>query len=270
MNKIKKWNLIESDAYSGKFNMTYDRWLFEQIQTDAVGPTLRFFQWSKPTISYGMNQKNIEEIVDFERCRDEGVDVVKRPTGGRELLHGYDLSYSVAARLSDFDACSKSINAVCTLIHNAIVKGLIDSGLDKDGFLAGAKLKNGYDLKAKMPCFTSMTGNEIAYNGKKLVGSAQRKEKESILQHGSIQIISGTSGIANLLLLKDEVARNRLRDLMIRSVTSVSAEAGYTKNRISLLTKKLQENISKSFSLLLGITFELKEIDLKDQKMLIE
>lgn len=250
--------------------MAYDKWVLEQIQCGALRPTLRFFQWKKPTISYGMNQNNIEEIVDFERCRDQGVDVVERPTGGRELLHGFDLSYSVAAKLADFKTRSKSIKTICTLIHSVIVKGLIDIGLDRAGFLAGAKLKNGYDLKAKMPCFTSMTGNEIAYNGKKLVGSAQRKERDFVLQHGSIQINSGTSGIANLLLFKHEVTRNRLKEMMIRSVTSVSAEVGYKKNNIALLTEKLQENISKSFSELLGITFELKEIDLKDQKMLIE
>ncbi len=254
------WNLIKSGSYSGKFNMDVDCALLEQLKSGNGRPTLRFFRWKTPAISYGTNQHRIERIIDFDRCRESKVGVVQRPTGGRELLHGYDLSYSVVSHVGTDRRSYSGVRGRCKLIHQAIIGGLINCGLRADKFPVVAKLDYSYDLKGVKPCFQSLTGDEISYDGRKLAGSAQRSDNHVFLQHGSIQLSDGTTGIVDFLKIEDADKRMRLKDLLDNSVTSIENIERLSGNRKSIKTEEIEESIVSSFMRLFGIRFREKSI----------
>jgi len=219
---LSSWQLIKFRALPGQVNMDIDRRLYEEMKSGTGKPTLRFFGWQRPTISYGMNQRNIEKIIDFQKCRDFGIDIVQRPTGGRELLHGYDLSYSVVGNMGVGGNSFKAIRERCADIHSAIISGLVASGLSRDGFKTNLHHSNGYNLTDVKPCFGTVTGDEISYWGKKLVGSAQRCEKRAFLQHGSIQLSYGTTKIVNFLAISRKEVKEQLLKRMEGIVTNLS------------------------------------------------
>lgn len=256
MTGKNSWYLIREGSYSGAKNMAYDQMLFNNLKTGKGKPTLRFYTWERPTISYGLNQKNIDEIIDFEKCSRRGIDVVKRPTGGRELLHGYDLSYSVIGHAVPEMGTHFSISGRCRGIHEALIKGLISFGLPSAGFDESRAKKSGYDLKGTKPCFLSLTGSEIAYRGKKIVGSAQRKEHGVFLQHGSIQLKNGTSAIVNFLIIEDENRRKKLGEFLRNSVTSMEEILFEYREGLSVDVTGIQSCIAESFSRLFEIEFE--------------
>ena len=257
MSLFDSWNLIKSGCCSGEINMAFDFMLFEKLKAGVGKPTLRFFQWERPTISYGLNQKNIEKIVDFEKCSRLGIELVRRPTGGRELLHGYDLSYSVVDFVSNKEGSSGSIKGVCAGIHRAVIDGLIAYGLDADGFNDNHLPDRGYSLKDIKPCFTSVTGNEITYRGKKMVGSSQRRERDVYLQHGSIQIVYGTPNIIDLLNIIEDKERNRIKKRMMNSVTSIEEILADSSCKKKLDITKLEDCITESFSGRFNIDFKV-------------
>ncbi|MBD3232440.1 MAG: hypothetical protein GF315_01810 [candidate division Zixibacteria bacterium] len=260
------WNLIKSGSFSGKFNMDVDCSLLEQLKSGNGRPTLRFFRWKTPTISYGINQHRIERIIDFDRCRESKIEVVQRPTGGRELLHGYDLSYSVVSHIGTDGHSYSGVRGRCKLIHQAIIAGLIKYGLRADKFPVVSKLSHNYDLESVKPCFYSLTGDEISYDGYKLVGSAQRCESHVFLQHGSIQLYYGTSGIVNYLKMSDSGKRKRLKDLMDNSVTSIDRIKEVSGVSKMIDVKEIENSIASSFTEFFEITFKERSIaDIKSE-----
>ncbi|MCP4633651.1 MAG: hypothetical protein GY855_12050 [candidate division Zixibacteria bacterium] len=264
MNRNKQWRLIRSKSFSGEINMAFDMLLLNSLKSVTGKPTLRFFRWNNPTISYGANQKNIERIIDSQQCRKYNITVVKRPTGGRELLHGYDLSYSVVGHIDSEESAIHSIKKLCARIHDVIIRGLIGCGLKEEGFRYGLAGQRGYDLKETKPCFISVTGNEISYYGKKIVGSAQKREDNVFLQHGSIQLVDGTVSIAKLLNIGEE-ERNRLYEKLRNSVTSLQQALGY-EDGIESNYRILENKIVESFSDLFGVELNQKNITEKEMQ----
>lgn len=178
-----KWNLLLDGANSGHHNMDFDIALANQCKENEV--YLRFYQWSPYCISLGANQEF--NIIDHVKTKNDEIDVVKRPTGGRAILHAEELTYSLIMPVSYGYKASE----IYKKVSNAIVKGLI---------FYNSKLEN-VELEENQPdfnehykknegvlCFSNSAKSEIKYEGKKLVGSAQRKMNNTILQHGSILI----------------------------------------------------------------------------------
>ena len=144
---------------------------------------VRFYRWSPFCISLGANQ-NFSDI-DRSKTDKDGIELVKRPTGGRAILHAEELTYSVAVPLNyEF-----SPREIYSKISKALMRGLEIY----NPFLANSELENYQpdfpkllEEPAGVLCFASTAKNEVKFNGKKLIGSAQRKLNHVILQHGSI------------------------------------------------------------------------------------
>jgi len=178
-----KWEFINSGANTGDFNMKFDVELAEKVSHEKS--FFRLYQWQPYCISLGANQSF--DDVDFEKARTDGIDVVKRPTGGRAILHAEEITYSCALP-SDSGFSSHDIYKKISL---AIVNGL----RKYDEQLSDVELETiqpDFPELLKLPqgkiCFSSTAKSEIKFHGKKIVGSAQRKMKNSVLQHGSILI----------------------------------------------------------------------------------
>lgn len=180
------WQFINTGFRRGKFNMEYDEFLAKRLINRHGKPTLRVYGWNPPAISLGYNQ-NIEDI-DLKKCHTEGIDIVRRPTGGRAILHWNELTYSVVMYSNQM-----SISEVYQKISHALVHGLRLLGVKVELEKSQPNFQQIYKNKTAIPCFSSSARYEIQYQGKKLVGSAQRRYttgdgEEVILQHGSILI----------------------------------------------------------------------------------
>jgi len=175
------WHFIDSSEKTGKYNMDFDIELAKNCKpTEAF---FRIYNWNPYCISLGANQSF--EDIDQVKAKADGIDIVKRPTGGRAILHAEELTYSVVLPYN-FELSPREIYF---RISNALMRGLEIY----NPVLAKSQLE---DYQPNFPkllekptgvlCFASTAKNEVKFNGKKLIGSAQRKLNNVILQHGSI------------------------------------------------------------------------------------
>lgn len=141
-------------------------------------PALRLYRWGAPALSLGRFQP--DDVVDRAACARLGVDVVRRPTGGKALLHGADLTYAVV--IPRPEGAAGTVDAVYCAVAAALVAGLarlgVESAISRHGGGAGAG--------AGPVCFTSMQGADLRVGERKLCGSAQVRRAGAVLQHGSI------------------------------------------------------------------------------------
>lgn len=151
---------------------------------------LRVYSWARPTLSFGRNQ-TAAGLYDLDRVRAAGVDVVRRPTGGRAILHHREITYSVTAP-SEGDG---SLRESYARINRLLVDGLRRLGVHAR--IAGAA---GHSLlPGDTPCFETPSEGELVVGTRKLVGSAQWREDGALLQHGSILVDDDQPAIAALL-----------------------------------------------------------------------
>lgn len=170
--------LIEYKINTGKYNMDYDSFLLDEaIKNEEKEPIVRFYGWSPACVSLGRNQSS--EHINIEYCNTNNIDVVKRVTGGRGLLHDDEVTYSFICPSSFLNGGSSIIKSYKE-ISSAIIEGFknIDIELELGG---KKKVEASHDY-----CMLLSTGADLSFNGTKLIGSAQYRKQDYILQHGSI------------------------------------------------------------------------------------
>lgn len=176
------WRLLVTEPCDGATNMAIDEALWRGRHAGASPPTIRFFAWAPPTVSVGYGQP-LDRHVDVDACRRLGVGVVRRPTGGSAIYHDgpeRELTYSVLATAEDLGV-SGDLLETYRWIGRALVRGLNALG-------AGAEMVPTGRGLARDPafCFARTGAYEIEVGGRKLVGSAQRRQGTAFLQHGAV------------------------------------------------------------------------------------
>jgi len=184
---VSRWRLILDAHADGPWNMGMD----EALLASAVAggpPTLRLYRWQGAWLSLGYSQHLSPERL--AACHRVGAGVVGRVTGGRAVLHGGDLTYTIAARESELpEGLSASYAVVCRALLSALDR--IDVQADPAPEQTPAGSARGFD------CFASTAGHEICVQGKKLAGSAQRRAAGGLLQHGSIRVVPDAATVAS-------------------------------------------------------------------------
>lgn len=181
------WRLIRSGRHPGAYNMALDEALWQQFggQVEAgqtPAPVLRLYGWEPAALSLGYAQR-AEREVDFEACERLGVDWVRRPTGGRAILHDRgELTYSLVAACND-PHFSGGVLESYRKISGALVKGLGNLGVAAE--LAG-KERRGADGAVTAACFDAPSAYEVTWQERKIIGSAQARRKDVLLQQGTI------------------------------------------------------------------------------------
>jgi lipoate-protein ligase A len=166
---------LELNNYKAAFNMAADFFLLKLAEKeDKV--FLRFYKWEKPTVSFGKNQKNIEKLKNYFNLK--GYDIVKRPSGGRAVLHHNDFTYSFIAPLKFFK--KQNLKNIYYDIAEPFLKTF---KFFKENVTLKTKEKS--DYFKKFMCFSSTSLYEIKKDGKKLLGSAQYRTANAVLQHGT-------------------------------------------------------------------------------------
>lgn len=198
----KTWELILDPALDGQANMAVDTELLDSIEASEKPRTvLRFYSWIRPTVSLGRNQKP-EKAVDLNFCREEGLDIVQRPTGGRAVLHDDELTYAVASN-DLFYFANGSIYETYRMISEALSAGYGNLGVKT--LLAPDTRRLGMSISgSNYPCFVSPSRYELMVDGRKIMGSAQRRLRRSFLQHGSMPITCNRQMLARATCLEDE------------------------------------------------------------------
>ncbi len=188
------WRFIDTGASDGVFNMSVDEAL--TCNSTSSEPILRVYRWQPFTISIGHNQ-NINEI-NLNKCKNEGVGIVRRPTGGRAIFHAHEVTYCVIIP-KDSILYQKNTHEIYSHISSALVDGLHNLGmpvkLDRQENTDPDFSKH----NQRFACFATTARYEIHYKTKKLVGSAQRRYENAVLQHGSIILGIGHLQLFNYL-----------------------------------------------------------------------
>lgn len=184
------WRMLITNPLDGATNMALDEALM--LRAERTGEAvLRIYGWSRPTLSLGRNQVARGKY-DIEGACERGVDIVRRPTGGRAVLHHREITYSVTAPVSAFGTLRESYAA----INRLLIHGLRLLGVDAmEADPRGVTPKPGI-----LPCFVLPSKGEIVAEGRKLVGSAQVREGGALLQHGSV-LVDDDQALASSLLL---------------------------------------------------------------------
>ncbi len=192
---MQQWRWLDSGPADAYANMALDEaLLLAQAQGGISTPTLRFYSWRPAAISLGYAQK-IEEVVDKGACRQTGVDIVRRITGGRAVYHHQELTYCLVVR-ADNPLFAANIGESYAAISRGLVAGLRLLGVEAElaGYSRPARIRQNKGTSPsglrplKSACFLSPSRHEIMVGGKKLLGSAQRRLKGIILQQGSLPL----------------------------------------------------------------------------------
>ena len=211
--------LIEPAPQSGAWNMALDEVLMERVAAGESPPTLRFYMWEPPCLSLGKRQPL--NGVDLERCRAEGVSVVRRVTGGWAILHTDELTYSIAVRPDDPRADGAILDAYRKLSQGLVV-GL--SLLGAPAVMNPVALGGTQNLSAA--CFEVPSAYEITVGQRKLIGSAQTRPAGRVLQHGSLPLIGDIARVTDYLWFESEEARADLRNHLRERATTLSEALG--------------------------------------------
>ena len=191
--------IITHEANDAFFNMAVDEAISEAVRQELSPPTLRLYSWSRPSVSIGHFQKISEVNIDY--CGKMDYPVVRRLTGGRAILHDAELTYSFSA-LTGSPPFSTSLHENYSLISNAILLGLKACGI-KAGISFERKRNSGQRNPA---CFKAVSYGEITINGKKVIGSAQKRYSNGFMQHGSILLDFDVNKLCNVLVHGDKNA----------------------------------------------------------------
>ncbi len=215
------WRLLITPPARGAWNMAVDESILEHIGRGESIPTLRLYAWEPPCLSLGHAQPFAD--VDVVRLNERSWDVVRRPTGGRAILHTDELTYSVIAP-QDEPRVVGSILESYNRLAGALLQAVRALGLPVE-----MKEDSGSNHEAPNPvCFEVPSAYEITVNGKKLIGSAQARRKEGVLQHGSLPLTGNLARITDALIYADESTRNEAAQRLLVRATTVESVLGHS------------------------------------------
>ncbi|MDW7756807.1 MAG: lipoate--protein ligase family protein [Desulfuromonadales bacterium] len=182
---MSSWRLLQTGPLSGSLNMALDESLWEAVRCGQSPPVLRLYRWQPPTVSLGYAQRT-HQAVNLGACAELGIQVVRRMTGGRAVLHDREVTYSVVSpdRTSLFPA---GVLSSYRIIADIVGQTLRDCGLDVQ--LAPGQLSEKVPRTApESACFTAVSHYELTCRGCKIAGSSQKRGDGVFLQHGSIPL----------------------------------------------------------------------------------
>ena len=249
----QRWRLIDTGPGSASYNMALDEAIALSVRRQLVPPTLRFYGWSRSSLSLGRFQRS--DDLDLAFCSANGIPMVRRPTGGRAILHGDELTYSVSVR-TDLPPFANGLFESYRSISIAFIRGFAKLGIS---VAAKEQKERGRTLTRSPLCFQSSSYGEILVGNRKIVGSAQKRWREGLLQQGSIPYACDTDtmqhvfsiagsgrehdGMAALRAIKPEIDDAALKGALaaaFEEVFDISLPASHPSPEESRLAEELE------------------------------
>jgi lipoate-protein ligase A len=218
------WRVVNSGPSDGYTNMAIDEAIMLAVEDGQAPPTLRLYSWRPACLSIGTFQ-SVSSDIDTAACARGGVDWVRRPTGGRAILHDRELTYSVAVRQND-ERIAGDIMESYRRISLGLLAGLRLLGVEADLAPSAIPATPGGAPKPAA-CFAAPSQHEILAAGRKVIGSAQRRQGAVLLQHGSILLDLDVDRLMSLLRFTSQ----QEKDTMTRRVHSESVTLAVLSGR---------------------------------------
>ena len=185
MENTEIWRFIDSGKRSPEYNMALDEALLNWHSEGKIPPTIRFYGWNPATLSIGYFQK-VEKEINMDAVKHHQLGFVRRPTGGRGVLHDQELTYSVIVSESH-PFMPASVTEAYRVISEGLLEGFKEAGLDAYFSIPSTDAdKQALKTPRSAVCFDAPSWYELVVEGRKVAGSAQTRQKGVILQHGSI------------------------------------------------------------------------------------
>lgn len=217
-----QWRLLRTFPAQGAWNMAVDEAILESAGTGAVPPTIRLYAWSPPCLSLGYAQPTSD--VNFESLNSFGWDIVRRPTGGRAILHTDELTYSISGMNLEPQLVGSVLES-----YQRLSLGLLEAlrlmGVEAD--TPGLSRDSNPDSDFNPVCFEVPSNYEITVAGKKLIGSAQARRKSGVLQHGSLPLYGDLTRILGVLNFSDTQTRDAAKKNLLDHATTLEQAMGY-------------------------------------------
>ncbi|OEF98771.1 hypothetical protein BHF68_01720 [Desulfuribacillus alkaliarsenatis] len=239
------WRLIIDDKpQTAAMNMAIDEAMLMAHKKHNLPPTLRLYQWEKPTLSIGYFQR-VERDIDMQAADRYNIDLIRRISGGRAVLHNNELTYSIVIAESHPNI-PKGVTESYRYLSQGLLKTL--ELLEIDAELA----KNSCNLREhSAACYDTPSWYELLVAGKKLIGSAQVRKQGAILQHGSIPFELDIDLLFSILKFKNELVRERMKQRFKAKATALVDinKKGYNiKDLQSAIVKGFNETIAKDLT----------------------
>jgi lipoate-protein ligase A len=211
---LQQWRLLVTPSSSGAWNMAVDEKVLESVEQNMALPSLRLYAWEPPCLSIGYAQPSSD--IDFARLSAHGWDWVRRPTGGRAILHTDELTYSIITPLSD-PRVSGGVLESYQRLSRALLTALRSLNIHAETHPIN---QLGRNQRFGAVCFEVPSNYEIVVQGKKLIGSAQARRKNVMLQHGTLPLYGDLTRITQVLAFSDEQERSAAATRLLSRATS--------------------------------------------------
>lgn len=234
--------------------MALDEALLEWHSEGLIKPVLRFYEWEPTTLSIGYFQR-VEKEINIEQVREQGLGFVRRPTGGRGVLHEDELTYSVIVS-EEYPNMPETVTEAYRVISGGLLEGFKNLGLDAY-FAIPENERERRDLtKPKSGvCFDAPSWYELVVEGRKVAGSAQTRQKGVILQHGAILLSVDLPKLVSLFKFSSDRLRDRVAESLRKKAVAIDELAG---RKVSV--EESVEAFASGFEKALNITLEPLEL----------
>lgn len=225
--------------------MAADEAILEHIHRGEAPATLRLYSWNPPCLSLGYAQSFKD--VDVERLHAHGWEVVRRVTGGRAILHTDELTYSVTGSADEPVLAGGVLES-----YNRLAQALLFAVRELSVPVEMKEYEDGHTQQNLNPvCFEVPSTYEITVDGKKLIGSAQARKKEGVLQHGSLPLTGDLSRICDVLIFENEAERQNAKQRLLARATTIQSVLG-----VDVAWERAAQSLVRGFEAQLGIRFE--------------
>ena len=245
---MRTWRLIITNPASGSWNMAVDEAVLEHAGRGDALSTLRLYAWDPPCLSLGHAQPFAD--VDIPRLESHGWEVVRRITGGRAILHTDELTYSVTGPVDEPNLAGTVLES-----YNRLARALLAAVQDLSLPVEMKEGKADSNGQSNPVCFEVPSTYEITVNGKKLIGSAQARRKDGVLQHGSLPLTGDLTRICRALAFPDEEARETAMQRLLARATTVETVLGRGEG-----WETAAQAFIRAFEAQLGLEFEAGEL----------
>ena len=248
------WRLLITPLARGAWNMAIDQSILEHIGRGESLPTLRLYAWDPACLSLGHAQPFSD--VDVGRLKERGWEVVRRATGGRAILHTDELTYSVIAP-NDEPRVEGGVLESYNRLAEALLLAVKNLELPVE-MKEGKADSNG---RTNPICFEVPSTYEITVNGKKLIGSAQARKKEGVLQHGSLPLTGDLARICQALVFENESARQAASSRLLSRAATVESALGR-----AVSWEAAAQAFVNAFEAQLGLSLKREELSESESK----
>lgn len=252
------WRMITSGVATAASNMAVDEAILLAHSAGKVPPTIRFYGWQPAAVSIGYFQRFLAEI-DWGECKKQNIDVVRRLTGGRAVLHDAELTYSIVVQ-EDHPLIPKTITASYRYFSQGLVVGLQSLGIDAQMTVPVAAYGQGKKQSASAACFDAPSHYELTAQGRKLAGSAQVRKNGVILQHGSLLLRFSAEDFVAILRLSSIEKRQEITQMLKRRAISMEEVLGR-----SVTWEEVYRPMPAAFASALGITLIKGELTAEEE-----